>query len=772
MRSHTSWDAWLGSLTTDSLAALLHLRPDVAVPPPTSLVVLSTRLTQQRSYRRALSGLNRPQLAFLAAVAAEHPSAPADVPPEASPTPPGATDPTSEDTALVASLQDYALLYPADNDGLLLPPGLADVLSQLPLDLLDNPPLRDCTELRSQIALLPPKQRHVLETLAESGRKGHATGIAQAPHDHPLQQLLSAGLLVLDTTAEDTVLLPEDVYAALHHSIAAAHEDPLTCPTPTPRISHNPGCGTVHNAVDSTVAQLLQNTATGSPSTGLDHFALFLHTLRELIASIDDQPVHALADGGIGQRELRRLATSTGLATNQIITGLEALAALGIIEEGLVEDGEWTTTITTDAFLASPPAEQWDLLVRTWWHSPRPWSGTPHDRALALKPDAADSHQLAIRHQLLESLTLWPASLPTAEPRDAAALAHWNYPLISALTGGDAFTDTLQVADTLGLLQSTTLTSVGRSLFTNDLTETIASHIPPETTSILVQDDYTVLVQGFLSPSNTETLRSLARVESPGMATLYRITENSIRHALDTGLTATDIQAFLQDLSVNEVPQALRYLIDDAARRHGALRVAPALSIVHSDDPALLRTVIAAPTVHHCGLRALAPTVAVADVTPRELHSALQQAGFSPILEDHHGGVLALRHHRPRPTADNPYSSPVPTDAPPTAHTLHSQLSSEQVQEIASRLQAAEENNRNSGPIITGDSIIPTLQHAISSHREVILGFIKGTGVEAQIRLLPQGMSGGRLDAMDVATRQPYRFALHKIRSVRIATDK
>ena len=92
--------------------------------------------------------------------------------------------------------------------------------------------------------------------------------------------------------------------------------------------------------------------------------------------------------------------------------------------------------------------------------------------------------------------------------------------------------------------------------------------------------------------------------------------------------------------------------------------------------------------------------------------------------------------------------------------------------EIANRLQAAEDNSRNSGPIVTGEGIIPTLQEAITSHREVILGFIKGTGVEAQIRLLPQGMSGGRLDAMELATRQPYRFALHKIRSVRIVTDE
>ena len=169
LRTHTSWDAWLGSLTTERLATLLHLRPDVAVPPPTSLVVLSTRLTQQRSYRRALSSLNRPQLAFLATVATGNTQKNAGDHAGLSPVLPGATDCFPYDTQdLATSLQNYALLYPSDDDGYLLPPGLPDVLSQLPLDLLENPPLRDCSELRAHIALLPPKQRQVLKTLAES----------------------------------------------------------------------------------------------------------------------------------------------------------------------------------------------------------------------------------------------------------------------------------------------------------------------------------------------------------------------------------------------------------------------------------------------------------------------------------------------------------------------------------------------------------------------------------------------------------------------------
>ena len=753
MSTHTSWDTWLSSLSTESLATLLSLRPDVAVPPPTSLVVLSTRLTQQRSYRRALGNLNRPQLYTLNVLTC-------------STTELSVTSlkkgsllsflSTTEIEEILSTLVNYALLYPTSNDAYLPAPGLAEVLPHLPLDLADNPPLRDCAALRTDIARLPDNQRHVLETLAESGRRGTTTALREAGPDHPLYQLLSKDLLRRDGTSEDTVLLPEDIYCALHHSVASAVSNPLNCPQP--------------QSVNTVLTRTAHNTAE-EPATGIDNYAFFLHTVRELIDTIDTQPLHALADGGIGQRELRRLTNTTNLPTAQIVVGVEALAALSIIEEDLAEEGNWITTANADTFLASTPAEQWELLLRTWWYSSRPWSGTPHERAIVLNPEAGDGHLRLLRHQILENLAIWPADILTASEADVAALTHWCEPLIPALAGGAAFEDTIHTAEILGILHSCTLTQVGRALLTGDVSTAIGSAIPAETTSILIQDDHTIVVPGFLSPQHTDIMRRIATVESPGMATVYRISEESIRHALDTGLTATDIHNFLHDLSHIEVPQSLSYLIDDAARRHGALRVAPALSVVHSDDPALIRSVLASPALQNCGLRLIAPTVAIADVTPRELHSALQDTGLSPILEDSHGCVLSLRQHRPRPTLDNCYASLVPADTPLTSLAQESQLSPTHAEEIASQLHAATENSRHSGPVMTGDTIIPLLHDAINKHQEVILGFIKGTGVKAQIRLLPRRMSEGMLDAVEVATHQPYRFALHKIRSASIISN-
>lgn len=71
------------------------------------------------------------------------------------------------------------------------------------------------------------------------------------------------------------------------------------------------------------------------------------------------------------------------------------------------------------------------------------------------------------------------------------------------------------------------------------------------------------------------------------------------------------------------------------------------------------------------------------------------------------------------------------------------------------------------GETYSGDELIKFLDQAIDRKQEVIVGFVKGSGVEAQARVLPTGMSAGRLDAFDNRTQRAYRFALHKLRFVR-----
>src|SRR3712207_7812244 len=73
-------------------------------------------------------------------------------------------------------------------------------------------------------------------------------------------------------------------------------------------------------------------------------------------------------------------------------------------------------------------------------------------------------------------------------------------------------------------------------------------------------------------------------VESSGGATVFRVWESSVRRALDSGWSATDLHDFFARASRTPVPQALDYLIDDVARQHGRLRVGAIECCIRSDD--------------------------------------------------------------------------------------------------------------------------------------------------------------------------------------------
>ena len=55
------------------------------------------------------------------------------------------------------------------------------------------------------------------------------------------------------------------------------------------------------------------------------------------------------------------------------------------------------------------------------------------------------------------------------------------------------------------------------------------------------------------------------------------------RRAYDRGWSADDVHRWLTRHSATAVPQPLTYLVDDAARRHGSIRIGPAASVLRVD---------------------------------------------------------------------------------------------------------------------------------------------------------------------------------------------
>ncbi|MEU0459760.1 helicase-associated domain-containing protein, partial [Streptomyces sp. NPDC006129] len=164
--------------------------------------------------------------------------------------------------------------------------------------------------------------------------------------------------------------------------------------------------------------------------------------------------------------------------------------------------------------------------------------------------------------------------------------------------------------------------------------------LPEPLDHVLLQADLTAVAPGPLQRPLADMLGVLADVESKGGATVYRFTPGSVRRALDSGQTASDLHAFLAAHSRTPVPQPLAYLIDDVARRHGHLRVGAASAYVRCDDDAVLSEILADKRAAALGLRRLAPTVLAAQADPAGLLEGLRAMGFAPAAESAEGDVL------------------------------------------------------------------------------------------------------------------------------------
>lgn len=181
----------------------------------------------------------------------------------------------------------------------------------------------------------------------------------------------------------------------------------------------------------------------------------------------------------------------------------------------------------------------------------------------------------------------------------------------------------------------------------------MAKALPKPLDHFLLQADLTVIVPGPLERDLAEHLAEVATVESAGAAMVYRISEASIRRALDAGRTASELHTLFEKHSKTPVPQGLTYLIDDVARRHGQLRVGMATSFLRCEDPALLAQAVASPGADRLELRLLAPTVAVSQAPIADVLTVLREAGFAPAAEDSTGTVVDIRpaahawSHRP-----------------------------------------------------------------------------------------------------------------------------
>lgn len=811
---------WLRALPDERLSAMLAARPDLLHPVPSDVSSLAARASSRASAEVALDRLDLgclqalEGLALLASPAVQPLADLLGVAPARLDRPLAAL----RDTGLVFGPDDRLTVLPVVHDLIPFPAGLGPpariALTELPAGRLpgvlsalsallgepspatDGRPASELIDLIAGrfeddamidrlLAAMPATAREVVDLLAAGPPIGRTAAarrpVEAAAAESPLDWLLAHAIL---TPLDDyTVVLPCEIGLRTRGGRAF------------PELSLEPPAlaGPTHST------RTVDATAAGQAFTAV-------RLVESMLEAWGLEPPGVLRAGGLGVRELRRAARELDVDERTAALLIELAHVAGLLAPDADTGEVWLPTTGYDGWLSRSTAARWATLATAWVSTTRapalvgrrepahlagpggPIGGRSPSAPNALGPDVDRALAPIVRRRVLGVLAgAEPGHAPTT-PALVEAVA-WSMPRRGGRLRDELAAWSCEEAELLGISGRGALSSFGRALIGSVTAEAADERAATEPTAmaiellepllpqpldhVLLQADLTAIAPGPLESEFGRELALLADVESTGGATVYRFSATSIRRALDAGYAASDIHDLLARRSRTPVPQPLRYLVDDVARRHGRLRVGAAGGYLRCDDEALLGEVLADRRAENLRLHRLAPTVAVTPLAPDRVAQRLRELGYAPGAESPDGGLLLRRPDVRRTNARARLARPRAEFGPPTATMLAMAVRAirggDKAASIASRAANAKRAGAASSDVLpqsVASDTLATLHEAVAANHPVWIGYLNAQGQASSRIVEPLRLAGGYLTAFDHRHDEVRTFAVHRITGV------
>ncbi|MEM7321664.1 MAG: helicase-associated domain-containing protein [Actinomycetota bacterium] len=482
--------------------------------------------------------------------------------------------------------------------------------------------LGDPQTLAALLADAPPRSRDLLDQLvaARSPAVPLPTGYPYRTldPDDPLAWLVDTGLVA--PVSESGAELPREL-------VIAAMPDGLAPTAALRPIDLQPVDGLADDLVIGGSA---------------DRANLVLDAAETLLRLAADGLVSVRKAGGIGPRELARLAKRCGLDPVDIARLFELLSVARLIT---VSGNQLTASDLAARWWSLARPRRYLALARAWLAADRFLSRGLLEHQGSKLVALGDAEPIAAvgaaRTITLRTICQLPEGSAFAVDQLAATVV-WQGPNLWG-TGEPPAEDlvdwTIEEAELLGLVADGAPSPILRSLTSDDevgLARQVAETLADDQDRFVLQSDLTAVAFGPLAPAVSRPLGEMTEpIGDVGEARAlgYRFTEQSVRTAFDRGWTAPSITAFLEEHALAGVPQPLAYLLADVARRYGAIRVQPAQSVVITADEVAAVELGANRKAAALGLRLIAPTVMTSPLDPVTVTEALRDLGLFPVLE-------------------------------------------------------------------------------------------------------------------------------------------